>query len=283
MSTSSKTYKDYSFADHAEVYRIIEQVCAAFGIHYYLIGANARDVALFRAGTKPTRGTADVDFAVMLPDMEGHEAFKTKLKTQGFEDAHGGMPYRLFHRSSNTVIDLLPYGQIAQENTVSFTERSVELSTVGMDEVGQHTEAFELKDVGLSVPVTPAHGIVILKMIAWSETPSRTKDLDDIATLLEAAWGLYQDELFVEDAEHADVFDADDFDTEVAGATVMGRKMNDILMHNSQLKATINKMIADDLSATAGPISVVIAGTMKKDIAHANRVLTAIQKEISDS
>lgn len=282
MNTSRNSYKDYSFAHHAEVYRLVEQTCAHFGIHYYLIGANARDVALYKAGVRPARGTADVDFAVMLADMEGYEAFKLKLKSNGFEDAKGGEPYRLFHRGSNTVIDLLPYGEIAQNYTVTFTERSVELSTVGMNEVGQHREDFE-SEPGVSVPVSPAHGIVILKMIAWSERPERTKDLDDIASLLEAAWELYEKELYVEDAAHADVFDADDFDTEIAGAIVMGRKMREVLMYNHELKTSIHDMIEKDLIATAGPISMAIAKAMKKDLAHAKRVLKAIQKGIEDN
>jgi predicted nucleotidyltransferase len=280
MSTSSPSYKDYSFSDHAVVYKLLEQVCGEFDIHYYLIGANARDVALYKAGTKPTRGTADVDFAVMLPAMEDYEAFKDRLKEHGFEDTFGNTPFRLFFKSTNTVIDLLPYGQIAQQNTVHFTERNVELSTVGLEEVGKHVEAFELEP-GLSIPVSPAHGLVILKLIAWSEKPSRSKDLADIATLLEAAWGLYEDELFLQDTEHGDVFEDTNFDTEVAGAIVMGRKMNEILIHNVELKKTLSDLIIQDVNKNAGPISVAIARAMKKDIAHANRVLGAIHSGIS--
>ncbi len=282
MSTSARTFKDYSFGDHADVYRIIEQVCSEFHIHYYLIGANARDVALYKAGETPTRGTADIDFAVMLPDMDGYHSFRIRLKELGFEDTQGGMPYRLFHKDSNTAIDLLPYGTIAQKNTVSFTERNVELSTVGMMEVGAHAESFEVSP-GVSVPVSPAHGIVILKLIAWSEKPGRTKDLDDIASLLNAAWGLYESELYTENAEHSDVFEREDFDTEVAGATVMGRKMNDILLPNPTLKQTLCDMVSSDVEKTAGPISVAIAHAVKKDIAHAHRILHAILSEIAEA
>lgn len=66
MSTSNPTYKDYSFAKHGEVYRILEEVFTANDIKYYLVGANARDVQLYKAGIKPTRSTADIDFAVIL-------------------------------------------------------------------------------------------------------------------------------------------------------------------------------------------------------------------------
>ena len=63
MSTSNLTYKDYSFANHGEVYQALEEVFIKHDITYYLVGANARDVQLYKAGIKPTRGTADIDFA----------------------------------------------------------------------------------------------------------------------------------------------------------------------------------------------------------------------------
>ena len=69
MSTSDQSYKQYSFAEHKEVYQKLETAFVKFNAHYYLIGANARDVQLYKAGQKPNRGTADIDFAVMIPSM----------------------------------------------------------------------------------------------------------------------------------------------------------------------------------------------------------------------
>lgn len=74
MSISNPTYKDYSFANHGEVYQILEEVFAANDIIYYLIGANARDVQLYRAGIKPARNTADIDFAIMVPDINKYQS-----------------------------------------------------------------------------------------------------------------------------------------------------------------------------------------------------------------
>lgn len=282
MSTSQQNFKAYSFAHHAEVYQILEIVFASYGISYYLIGANARDVALYKAGAKPTRGTADIDFAVMVPDHASFEALKTALKQQGFEDTKRQMPYRLFHTKSKTVIDLLPYGQIAQDYTVSFTERQVELSTVGMTEVASATEVFEHPQ-GFSIPVSPSHGLVILKLIAWSEKPARTKDLGDIAALLETAWPLYEPELFMEDSAHADLFDAEDFETSTAAAQVMGRKMQEVLQLNDALRTDILALFDTELTNETGPISIAIAKAMDRDIAFAQGILNAIRKGITEN
>ena len=280
MSTSHKSFKIYSFSQHTEVYQILERVFASHGISYYLIGANARDVVLYKAGAKPSRATADIDFAVMVPDHASFEALKKEIKQHGFEDTKGQMPYRLFHAKSNTVIDLLPYGLIAQDDTVSFTEKQIALSTVGMTEVASATEVFEHPE-GYSIPVSPSHGLVILKLIAWSEKPSRTKDLGDIAALLEAAWPLYEPELFVEDSTYADLFDAENFDISNAAAQVMGRKMQEVLQLNAALRINILNMFETELATETGPITIAIATAMDRNIDFAQSILNAIHKGIT--
>lgn len=120
MSTSNLTYKDYSFADHGDVYNILEKVFSRFGINYYLIGANARDVHLYKKGIKPNRGTADVDFAVMVPDFKIYNALFDALCELGFRKVNE--PYRLFYDKTNTVIDLMPYGELEENYTVEQPE-----------------------------------------------------------------------------------------------------------------------------------------------------------------
>lgn len=190
------------------------------------------------------------------------------------------MPYRLFHTKSQTDIDLLLYGQIAQDYTVSFTERQVALSTVCMTELASATEVF---DEGFGIPVSPSHGLVILKLIAWSEKPSRTKDLGDIAALLESAWPLYEPELFVEDSAHADLFDAEDFETSTAAVQVMGRKMQEVLQLNNALRTDILSMFEAELKRETGPISIAIATALERDIAFAQSILKSIHKGITEN
>lgn len=217
----------------------------------------------------------------MVPGHESYAALKTDLYQHGFEDTKGGMPYRLYHTKSNTVIDLLPFGQIAQDHTVSFTERHVELSTVGMAQVAEAAEIFKHPE-GPSIPVSPAHGLVVLKLIAWSEKPERTKDLGDIASLLDAAWPLYEPELYTEDSAHGDLFDAEDFVTSIVAARVMGRKMQDILQLNDELRVSILDMVDKELKNLSGPISVAIATSMDRNIEFAQRILQAMRIGITE-
>lgn len=116
----------------------------------------------------------------------------------------------MHHGKTNTLIDLLPYGGIAGNNLVQLPGTGTELSVVGLAEVGEEIQEFEHPE-GFALPVSPAHGVVILKLISWSERSERTKDLRDIKELLQATWDLYAEELFQEGSPYADIFDAQDF------------------------------------------------------------------------
>ena len=86
MSTSARTFKDYSFGDHADVYRIIEQVCSEFHIHYYLIGANARDVALYKAGETPTEWQKEESKSMLRQkDVDARWTKKNKQSYYGYK------------------------------------------------------------------------------------------------------------------------------------------------------------------------------------------------------
>ena len=275
MNTSNQSYKAYSFADHKEVYLLLENTFKAFDVHYYLIGANARDVELYKANQKPNRGTADIDFAVMLPDIETYTAITDHLKTKGFADAYGKEPHRLFHEKSNTVIDLLPYGELESNYTVKFTDRNIELSVIGFKEVGEDVQNFE-HPAGLSIPVTPAHGIVILKLISWSKKNERVKDLKDIKALLDAAWQLYENEFYCENSEYSYLTSNNPFEMETVAAHIMGRKMQNILNKNNDLKSLIKTQLKNELTDETGPKTKIIAVEEKMAVEEIKKLFTAL-------
>lgn len=282
MSTLDPTYKAYSFAHHKEVYLLLETAFRKFEISYYLIGANARDVALYKAGKKPTRATGDIDFAIMLPDISTYEALLQELVDNGFFPQKKQEGYRMHHRKTNTLIDLLPYGGIAGNNLVQLPGTGIELSVVGLAEVGEEIQGFKHPE-GFAIPVSPAHGVVILKLISWSERPERTKDLKDIKDLLKAAWDLYEEELFLEGSPYADIFDAEDFLQETAAARVMGRKMQPILDRDENLKNLIITEIEKELGTSTGPKArEMVAGT-DDNVEEIKDIFRALLKGIKDN
>jgi len=279
MSISSLTYKDYSFAHHGEVYFILEKVFAQFGISYYLVGANARDVQLYKKGIKPSRGTADIDFAIMIPDFETYNAVFETLCTMGFRKATES--FRLYFEKTNTAIDLMPYGEIEQEYTVTFIDRELTLSVLGFKEVGEKTERFQPENENFTIPVSPVEGILILKLVAWIEKPeTRIKDLEDISFLLKHGWDLYEDEAY---ADHLDLFD-DDFEQTKTAARIIGRKMRPILEQNSKLHQTIVMVLENSIATKqkAENPEIQLAQSMNKTIEEIQHILSLILQGIND-
>lgn len=248
--TSKKTYKELSWPYYKVVFLILDSVCNELGIEYYLIGAQARNFHLLESGIEPSRGTKDIDFAVMLPEMESYDKMKNLLKSKGFREVKE--PYRLIHDQSNTVIDLLPFGEIEEEGTVKFTDRITELSVIGMKEVNEHTIAVDFEEI--TIKVSPLEGIVILKLISYSEKPERRKDLDDISEILTNYFDI-NDTRFYE--EHMDVLDElqdEDFII-LAGARLMGRDMKKILSVSEKLSKQIETIINNELQEKTGGIT----------------------------
>jgi len=277
MSTSNLTYKDYSFANHGEVYEILEEVFTSHNIKYYLIGANARDVQLYKAGVKPARNTADIDFAVMVPSMKKYDSIFTELLNRGFKKTEE--VYRLTYNKTNTILDLLPYGEIEQNYTVNFDKRDISLSVLGFKEVGEHAESVEIPEAGFSLPTSPVVGLIILKLVSWNDKPDRTKDLEDISLLLSSGWEFYEAEAY---ENHLDLFEVDDFEMTTAGARIIGRKMKPILASNEKLYQTIMGILDAAIleKPKANMTEVTLALNMKKSLEEVQKILSEIKKGI---
>ncbi|SDL60019.1 hypothetical protein [Kriegella aquimaris] len=276
MSISNLTYKDYSFAHHGEVYKILEEVFTTHHIKYYLIGANARDVQLYKVGIKPARNTADIDFAVMVPDFQKYAMLFDEICRKGFRKTNES--YRLLYDKTNTILDLLPYGEIEQDHTVNFDTRDMSLSVLGFKEVGEQAEEVLIKEAGFSLPTSPVVGLIILKLVSWSDKQDRTKDLEDISLLLNSGWEFYETEAY---ESHLDLFN-DDFEMTTAAARIIGRKMKPILALNEKLYQTIiNTLEAAILEKTkANTTEVILAMNMKKSLQEVQYILKEIKQGI---
>ena len=270
------TFKEYSFQGHKNVYQIIDSVMKSFGYEYYLIGANARDIQLYKAGIKPSRGTADIDFAVMVPTLEEYDVFITKIIESGFKKTKH--KYRVIYIDSNTVVDILPYGEIAEDYTLNFDERNIELSVLGFEEVGTEIEQFEL-DEKITIPTTPAHGLIILKLISWNDRNDRNKDLKDIRSLLDAGWELYQDEVYDENSIHFDLLDVENFDIHNAAARIMGRKIKPLLNKCEPLKETILTLLQNEVKS---PEKMTVEMSKEDDTAKVILLLSNLLQGIND-
>lgn len=175
----------------------------------------------------------------------------------------------------------MPYGEIEEEYTVTFTERELTLSVLGFREVGEKAEYFSPVEETYNLPVTPVEGILILKLVAWSDKPEyRTKDLEDIAFLLKHAWELYENEAY---ENHLDLFD-DNFQQTKVAARIIGRKMKPILQENQTLKNTIIGILQNAIKEKRKTenLEIVVAQNLNKTIGETIEILALLLQGIKE-
>lgn len=234
-----------------EVFLLIDSACKEMGIPLYLIGAQAWHFHLVEKGIRPGRGTMDIDFAIMLPDIRTYDRILSSIIGKGFRKVVE--PYRFIHDPTNTVVDLLPFGEVEEKGTVKFTDRKTELSVVGFSDVLKAPDIKKL-DEETTVQVTPLEGIIIMKLISFNDKPERTKDLDDIHDILIHYFELNDERFYENVPEILDEFSENDFQLE-AGAWLAGLDIGRILEANKTLKGHIQKILGNETGKEAGKIS----------------------------
>ncbi len=239
---SNQTYKELAIPYFKEVFEIIDKVLVKRKIPYYLIGASAITLELLRDGKKGSRGTKDIDFAIMISSMEEFAHIVADLKEFGFNKVKA--PWTIYHPGFNVAVDLLPFGEIEEKDTINFNERSKDLHVLGFKEVLEGTKPIKIDDKIAQIPTLP--GMVILKLISWSDRPEeRFDDPQDVLYIIENYFDLKWDEIV---EFHNDIFPEDDLDPLKVSARVLGREVAEIIDKSERLKKRILKVLEENTS-----------------------------------
>ena len=78
----------------------------------------------------------------MVSSFAQYDAVKKDLVACGFQLLR--LPFTLYHTEHNVVIDLLPFGEIEENDTVNFTSRKVDLVVLGFRETLSETDTIRL-------------------------------------------------------------------------------------------------------------------------------------------
>jgi len=237
-----KSYKELAIPHFKEIFEVIDKVMKENGTSYYLIGAAAITLEMLRLGTKPLRGTKDIDFAVMVSSTETYEKIMGTLLNNGFKKTED--PWRMKHEATDSLVDIMPFGEIEENHTVNFNNSKAELHVLGFREVLGNPSKIEIDEYIADYP--GLHGMVILKLVAWSDKPEiRDNDPYDILRIIEYYFDLNADEIY---EEHNDLFDADEFDQKKISARVLGRKAGYILNKSANLKERVLKTLVANIA-----------------------------------
>ena len=242
-NTSGILYRQLADFVAKEPIEKVEAIFNRFGEKWYIIGALARNAEYAMADIEPHRATADIDFAVMIPNYNLYKEITNALLKSGF-DRVNGISHRFKYVSTSTLIDIIPYGGIAKDDLIILYEpEETKLSVAGFMDVAKHVSLVGIDD-GYDIPVAPIEGIFILKLVAWSENPEkRERDVGDLMHILSQYFDLREDEIY----QQGDLFEDEDYHMEKAAARALGRKIRSILENNPELiKKVIELFDSDD-------------------------------------
>jgi predicted nucleotidyltransferase len=245
--------------EYIECFEKLEQAASQTHTDYLLIGATARDLIMESVyGIKAKRQTFDIDIGLCVGSWGTFQKFKDNLKNQGLIEspdvAHimTFIPTNAEDERDSIRLDLVPYGAINDENgEISWPPNGdVVMSVLGFAEAYESKELIEIKK-DLTLPVTSAVGLCLLKFIAWvgRDRNQRSRDAQDIKFVLsnyEQLPGI-QDAIF--DEEFTERFD---HDIEKAVAAKLGSDI--ALICSSQTLEHINSGLfnhADELKLEA--------------------------------
>ena len=158
-----------------EVYGRIQRVASALNIPLLIVGATARDIILVHGyNAAIERGTRDVDFGLVVQSWEHYQKLRDALIQSGFT-AHPMKTHQLNTTDSDGQpweIDLIPFGGVSDaEGQITWPpEHAFQMSVLGFDEVYKHAwDVLLTREPTLSVKVASPAGILLLKLIAWTE------------------------------------------------------------------------------------------------------------------
>ena len=158
-----------------EVYGRIQRVAIALDIPLLIVGATARDIILVHGyNAAIERGTRDVDFGLEVPSWEHYQKMRDALIESGFT-AHPKKTHQLSTTDSDGLsweIDLIPFGGVSDAHgQITWPpEHAFQMSVLGFDEAYKHAwDVLLNKEPALRVKVASPAGILLLKLIAWTE------------------------------------------------------------------------------------------------------------------
>lgn len=270
MSTSNQTYKELAIPYFKEVFDIIDKVLVRENIPYYLVGVSAIALELLKKGKKPSRGTKDIDFAIMVSSLAAYNKVVDLLVMEGFTKVK--LPWTIYHPEYYVAVDLLPFGQIEENDTVSFTERYADLHVLGFQEVLEN--ASEVSIENKIVKVSPLPGMVILKLVAWSDRPEdRDNDLSDILKIIEAYFEHEWDEIVDNYNDLLEKLDESNGKLKIS-ARVLGRKAREYLLKSEALSNRILGLLDDHLlDPELSPIAKQWAAIMDTDVEETSAII----------
>lgn len=288
MTTSTISLNRLDPPKLSEALQGVRKGLEELNVNFCLIGAVARDLYLGQIhNQKVNRQTLDVDVAVLMASNDDYEQLKKHLvENHNFREAKEN-EFALLHPNGTTV-DLMPFGEIAGAGDwVRLKGRGItSISVPGMAEVYEEAGVLQAEE-GQRWRVCTLPGMCVLKLLAWQDRPEhRSKDLQDLAHIIQHYEYIEQDELF---EKHLDLLEDETIDgsspqyLRQVYTRLLGRHMQVITKRSQQLHRRIMDLLQlEAVVGYYGPLSQAwarINGTMVED---AQKLLIQLKQGLND-
>jgi predicted nucleotidyltransferase len=199
---------------------VVHRVAGEQRCPYVVVGATARDLLLFHVfGISAGRATLDVDFAIAVESWDRFHGLRNALLATK-EFVPGRVEHRLSIRETEIPIDLLPFGGVAEDETIAWPPAGDTVMTVAGFEDAMAASIQVQVSPALTVPLVSLAALAILKIFAWQDRKTIDKDALDLYRVLSAyADAGNEDRLYDPGSPHLEKFN---YDLELAGAALAG-------------------------------------------------------------
>ncbi len=240
---SSKKFK------HPLLKPILEKLTAYFfdkGIHFYVIGATARDIVMELHNEKSVRKTHDLDIAVAISDWQQYEIIEQEIISIEGITKDKKNKQRFFYKE-DFQLDIVPFGEVMKQDDKIFWPPDEEkaMSVLGFSEVSAATLKVEV-DHQIEIQVAGLEGVFLLKLTAWTERYNEgNKDADDMAFIINNYYSIKEDDVH---EKHFDLIEDEDFDIRTAGARLLGRDMKELLGTSKGTEKKIIEILQSEIN-----------------------------------
>ena len=229
---------------------ILEKLTGYFSkkrIRFYVIGAMARDIIMSLHGEKARRATQDLDIAIAIPDWSKYKMVEEGiLKIEGFEKDTSQK--QRFMYEGIFIVDIVPFGDIMKEDDKIFwpPDETVAMTVLGFEEVQKATKKVNI-DNDFTIEVASLDGVFVLKLVAWNDRNINSKkDADDMAFIIANYLSINEERAATD--HYANIYMDDNFNTNTAGAKLLGIDVSNLLKGSPQTKEKLANILKTEIA-----------------------------------
>jgi predicted nucleotidyltransferase len=207
------------------LYAAVAEAAEYCDARWMITGAASRVLLLEKIyGLPRGRATEDVDFAVMVESWNHYEVISSRI-CRDPRFTRDAKQRQRFRYSEGAYLDLVPFGGVESAGHVIVwpPENDFSMSVLGFREAYADVVKVTLNSKLLVLVISPV-GLMLLKLIAWRDrhiTQPR-RDAADIAYVLRYFSTIETEKALFD--YHFDALEAADYDIDLAGARVLGRR-----------------------------------------------------------